>query len=203
MYRRLPIILVIGVITLNACGSGTPSTPTPDVIAIYTSAAQTVVAELTQTASVFTSTPEATSTETSVPPQTTPLVTHTPQPPPTLVVEASPTMVICNDAQYVSDINVPDGTQMSPGQDFIKTWRIKNSGTCSWGAGYRLVYGYGSKLDGQPVAFTTTVNPGEEVDVSIQFKAPDKVGEYVSTWRVADSGGNPFGDFFYVKISVR
>lgn len=119
------------------------------------------------------------------------------------MVEASPTMVICNDAQYVSDINVPDGTQMSPGQDFIKTWRIKNSGTCSWGAGYRLVYGYGSKLDGQPVAFTTTVNPGEEVDVSIQFKTPDKVGEYVSSWRVADSGGNPFGDFFYVKISVR
>ncbi len=209
MKRRLRVAITISAILLSACGSATPATPTPDVNAIYTAAAKTVVAELTQTAAVITPTLQSTATQMPASPAATvttvgtPLPTETPQPTPTLFLEASPTQQFCDDAKHVADVNVRDGTEMSPGQDFLKTWRIKNTGTCLWGAGYGPVYGYGPKMGGQPIALTTTVNPGEEVEVSIQFKAPDTAGEYKSYWRMENANGAPFGEFFYVQIVVR
>jgi hypothetical protein len=206
MNHKLRNTAILGIILLSACGSVTSSTPTLDINAIYTAAAQTVIVELTQTASASSPTPEATATGSLPPPTTTPIITSTPQPQPTLLVGVSPTQVSCDNLSFdplTVDVNIPDGTQMSPGQDFIKTWRIRNTGTCPWGAGYGLVFGYGTKMDGQPVAFTVTVNPGEEVEVSVHFKAPNNPGEYLSSWRVANAAGSPFGKFFYVKISVR
>jgi hypothetical protein len=47
-------------IFLTACGTGTPASSTPDVFAIHTFAAKTVVAELTQTAAANSPTPKAT-----------------------------------------------------------------------------------------------------------------------------------------------
>jgi hypothetical protein len=58
-------------------------------------------------------------------------------------------------------------------------------------------------MDGQPIALSTAVAPGEEVEVSVQFKAPNDLGEYISYWRMANSAGSPFGEFFYVKIMVK
>lgn len=206
MNHKLRNTAILGIMLLSACGSVTPSTPTLDINAIYTAAAQTVIVELTQTASASSPTPEATATGSLPPPTTTPLITRTPQLQPTPLVGVSPTQVSCDNLSFdplTVDVNIPDGTQMSPGQDFIKTWRIRNTGTCPWGAGYGLVFGYGTKMDGQPVAFTVTVNPGEEVEVSVHFKAPNNPGEYLSSWRVANAAGSPFGKFFYVKISVR
>ncbi|MEZ4516680.1 MAG: NBR1-Ig-like domain-containing protein [Chloroflexota bacterium] len=34
-----------------------------------------------------------------------------------------------DDAQFVEDITVPDGTLVEPGQMIEKTWRLRNSGT--------------------------------------------------------------------------
>jgi len=110
---------------------------------------------------------------------------------------------ICNDAVYISDVTIPDGMQMTPGQEFIKTWKIKNTGTCLWGAGYTVVFSYGEKMSGLPTSLITAVTPGSEVDVSVRFKAPTKAGEYISAWRMADAKGSGFGMFFFVKIIVR
>jgi len=38
----------------------------------------------------------------------------------------------CDRAQFISDVTVPDGTTFAPGATFTKTWRLKNSGTCTW-----------------------------------------------------------------------
>jgi len=45
----------------------------------------------------------------------------------------------CDAASFVRDVTVPDGTKMEPGDDFTKTWRLLNAGTCSWTTAYRLV----------------------------------------------------------------
>jgi hypothetical protein len=101
------------------------------------------------------------------------------------------------------DVTIPDGTQMVPSQTFTKTWRIKNDGACAWGSGYGLTYAYGEKMSGKPQALATLVEIGQEVEVSVELKAPDKVGEYTSAWQMANGKGIPFGKVLFVKIVVK
>ena len=53
MNTRAFIFLLLTAILLAACAPATPIEPTPDVLAIRTSAANTVVAEFTLTAAAF------------------------------------------------------------------------------------------------------------------------------------------------------
>ncbi len=57
MKTKLPIIALTSILILAACAPATPIEPTPDVLAVRTSAAYTVVAEFTLTAAAFTPTP--------------------------------------------------------------------------------------------------------------------------------------------------
>ncbi|HIE25325.1 MAG TPA: hypothetical protein EYP74_04915, partial [Anaerolineales bacterium] len=56
---------------------------------------------------------------------------------------------------------------------------------------------------GQPRPISTSVAPEETVEVTVVLTAPIKTGEYLSYWRMANSSGVNFGEFFYVKIVVR
>jgi hypothetical protein len=202
MIKRVITLLVL-VSLLYACGPSVPVEPTIDVNAIHTYAAETVIAEFTQTARAVPPTSAATATE-SV--SATPAATT--QPTDTVVptnnpFEATPTDITCDDAKWVADVTVPDGTEMTPGQDFVKTWKIKNTGSCTWGTGYTLIHGYDEKLDGVAEPLTTAVAPGEEVEVSVRFKAPAGVGEHRSYWRMQNASSSAFGEFFYVTIVVR
>jgi hypothetical protein len=199
--RNIFLLFLASALLLSACGPNTPESPTPDVNALYTAAAQTVAANLTMTAKAVTPTAEATATEASAPASATLEVTASSQPE---IPLGTSTQIICDDAEYISDVTVSDGTEMTPGQDFVKTWHIKNTGSCTWGDGYTLIYGgYNVKMDGQPTPITTAVLPGQEIDVSVQLKAPTKAGEYLSAWRMVNPKGIPFGKFFWVKILVK
>lgn len=52
-----------------------------------------------------------------------------------------------NASAFVSDVTIPDGTMMSPGQSFTKTWQIKNSGSTIW-SGYSLAFDRGTQMGG-------------------------------------------------------
>lgn len=114
---------------------------------------------------------------------------------------------LCDDMFFdpdTVDITVLEGSQMKPGQDFVKTWKIKNVGICPWDAGYGLIYaGYADKMNGEPVSLGTLVAVGQEVDVSVKFKAPTIDGEYISAWQMANAKGVPFGKAISVKIVVK
>lgn len=194
--RGLLLLLAL----LTAC-SNTPSatpTPTTDLAQLYLSAMQTVVAEVTQTAAAFSPTPEPTATFTPIPSPTPGT--------PVIQLEFSPTPVPCNALDFdpdTVDVNYPDGTMVSPGQEFTKTWRIKNVGSCTWGTGYGLVYaGYSDRMNGVPQPLPKAVLPNEEVLVSVLFRAPTKAGEYLSAWRMSAPIGGPFGKPLFVKIVV-
>jgi hypothetical protein len=106
--------------------------------------------------------------------------------------------------EFVADVTVPDGTNMAPGQDFLKTWRVKNTGSCTWDADYKLVYaGYADQMAGQWQPLTQVVQPGQEVELSVQFKAPNRVGEYLSAWQMANRAGVTMPEAIYVKIIVQ
>jgi len=92
---------------------------------------------------------------------------------------------------------------MSSGQEFVKTWKIKNTGSCVWDAGYGVIFVYGDKMHGLPQPLEGTVEVGQEVEISITFMAPYEPGEYTSVWQMANAKGAPFGKPLYVKILVK
>jgi hypothetical protein len=214
---KTSLLLSFLVVTLLLTACGTPqAAPTPDVAFIQTSAANTVVARFTLTASAPTNTPLPALTEA---PTSGPLETAT-QAPEASPAVATPTLLpggvtatpgLCDYYSWepaTVDVNIPDGTQMTPGQQFVKTWKIKNAGICTWGAGYKVVYaGYSDQMSGVPQALNGVIGPGQEVEISVQFKAPTKAGEYVSAWTLQNANGIKFFGLgakpLYVKIVVK
>jgi hypothetical protein len=202
-----PVITVIFIaILVAACSPSPPSgEATPDVAAVRTSAASTVISQFTLTAAAFTPTASL-PTETSAP-QVDITATATVAPLAQATTGAGTTVALCDSLSIdptTVDVNIPDGTTMTPGQDFIKTWRVKNSGSCTWGAGYELVYaGYADQMAGQFQPLEEVVPPGQEVELSVQFQAPDEAGEYVSAWQMSNPAGQPFLEIIFVKILVQ
>ena len=71
--KFLTVAFLVAVL-ISACETAAPASPTLDANTIYTAAAETVIAELTQTAAANSPTPESTATETQT------LQTETPVP---------------------------------------------------------------------------------------------------------------------------
>ncbi|MBN8658063.1 MAG: hypothetical protein J0M11_20185 [Anaerolineae bacterium] len=200
-------------ILLAACAPATPVEPTPDVNVIRTSAASTVVAEFTLTAAFFTPTPQPLPTETPtqqfLPATETPAAIFTLDP----TQAALTPEALCDDYDWDAttlDVTIPDGTPMTPGQEFVKTWKIKNIGICTWDTSYKAIYAYGNpsneRMSAQPIPLAVLVAPGQEVEVSVQFKAPTTPGEYTLWWQMVNAKGIPFGKAgkqFGVKIVVQ
>lgn len=155
------VSIVLAVVMLAAsglaCGQGRAGAPTLEVV-------------------VATATPEAGDVE----------VVATAQPQATaLPVEPTSTPVPggCADGmQFVADVSVPDGTVFAPNEPFIKTWRLRNSGSCFW-SGYHIVF-----VDGEPMGTLDQSIPdmpaGEEFDLSIEMTAPGGAGDYTGRWQV-------------------
>jgi hypothetical protein len=198
---RILSILTIIIFTLSACNFPSSAvTPTAESNAVFTAAALTVQAQLTQ--SVPFSTPTlplsvATNTPLSVP--TLPASTLPP---------AASATAVCDQAQFVKDITIPDGSQITPGAAFTKTWRLRNAGACNW-SGYTLVFDSGDQMGATSPQTIGTVPPGQEVDISVNFTAPTTAGTYRSYWRIRNSSGvlipvlgGTQGKSFFVEIKV-
>ena len=208
-------VMLVATVVIAACGSAnTPpeGEPTPDVAVIRTSAASTVISQFTLTAAAFTPTPpqpteDTTPSTPSTPssPQGTSTATVQPTQPLAQVTNAlGTTVALCDSLEFVADVNIPDNTNMAPGQDFLKTWRVKNTGSCPWEAGYEMVYaGYAEDMDGQAQPLTQVVQPGQEVEISVQFTAPSEIGEYLSAWQMQNPAGVTFEEIIFVKIVVQ
>ena len=107
---------------------------------------------------------------------------------------AQPVGRVCEQLHFIDDVTIPDETVMAPGQTFRKVWRIQNSGSCTWSAGYQLVYTGGDPMGNNYVAnLPKAVAPGEIVDVSVDLKAPGAYGSYQSFWKLRSPAGNIFG----------
>lgn len=208
MQTRSLTTALAGLFLLSACAPAAASAPTADIKLISTSAAQTVMANFTLTAAAFTPTPLPPPADTQAPLETATVQPGVASETPTLLpggVTATP--ILCDALSFDSttvDVNIPDNTQMTLGQQFVKTWHVKNNGSCTWGAGYKMVYaGYSDNLSGKPQPFNGAVAPGQEVEVSVNFTAPTKAGTYLSAWQMSNAAGRPFPKAVYVKIVVQ
>lgn len=106
------------------------------------------------------------------------------------------------DAAFVADVELPDNTRMPPFTPFRKTWRLRNTGTCTWPEGIQLSQVAGDKLPGPGSVPLIFLAPGSEIDVSINFTAPARPGVYESYWRLQEPGGQLVGAVVFVRIVV-
>jgi hypothetical protein len=224
-FRFKLLVLPFIAFVLISCNLFSPAgplrsdTPTPDLVQTLTALAPTAIAQIsTSTSTPFVApSPFPTSTATQQPPAPTaipttiPVVQITPIYYPTAVPPTAvpPPVAPCNWAQFLGDVTVPDGTVMQPGQGFVKTWRLKNIGTCAWTQGYTLIFSGGSAMSGPAnSALPVVVPPGGIVDVSVNLVAPTTPGSYVGYWKLATNYGAQFGigptyqGSFYVAIKV-
>lgn len=205
LSRTLMMLIVLTVLAgCNLPKAG--STPTLDVTQAY----QTVEARLTQAAALTPSntpspTDDGTATETSTPGTTTPTVTTEP------TSGSSASGQLCDQASagVPIDVTIPDDTKMQPGQSFTKTWRLQNSGTCTWGQGYSIALFSGEGM-GAPASapIPVEVPPGKSVDISIDMVAPLAAGTYQGNWKLRNAANTWFGigpgasSPFWVRIVV-
>jgi len=119
-------------------------------------------------------------------------------PPPPVTTEAGCTL----GSQYVMDVTIPDGTVMSPGAGFVKTWRVRNSGTCDWDAGFQLIFVGGAQMGGPASVLLPAVAAGGQADISVNQTAPSAYGTHKGTWRIRTDDGTVFGTNLTVVIEV-
>lgn len=113
-----------------------------------------------------------------------------------------PPQIPCDSMTFVADLTVPDGTYMNPGQSFTKTWRIKNSGSCTWNSSYKFTFVQGSSMGGQTQSIQGTVAPGQNYDMSVPMTAPTTPGTYAGWWQMVNPQNTPFGTRVWVEIVV-
>lgn len=100
----------------------------------------------------------------------------------------------CNRATFIRDVTIPDGTRLPQNTGFVKTWRLRNDGTCTWTTEYSLVFVQGSSLNGPTSSnLPVTVTPGMTIDLSINLVTPSTDGYYDGYWMLQDNSGNRFG----------
>ncbi|NWG08284.1 MAG: hypothetical protein HXY35_16535 [Chloroflexi bacterium] len=233
MNRQIIFGLVTVALLLTSCNVGATPAPTLDVNAINTAIVGTTIAQLsvqfTQTAlAAPTNTPAPTNTAVSLPtfalptteglPTTSgalPTVSFNTTPLPGFTQVASTvvpgaTVALgdeCNNNAFEGDVTIPDGTVMLPGEDFTKTWAIRNTGTCTWDDGYSLVFVAGDRaLDPYNYKIKNKkdfIAPGEAVNISIDLTAPLEVGKYEAHFRMMNDKGYYFGTLLSVYIEVK
>lgn len=227
--RRLFILLVLSAVVLGACGGAPAPASNPQVDAVLTEGVKTMVASYfsTQTAMA----PAATATSlptlpptaaftplgfpngTAVASPTTLYVLSTPTfayIPPVTITGTLPTAATnsgglgygCNNLAFIDDVNYPPGTVVQPHENFTKTWKVANTGTCEWLYVYRLLFVSGTDFDAPSVNLGRTVAPNHWAEISINLDAPGGDGTYSAYWRLSDGEGHMFGSTLGVTIKI-
>ncbi len=223
--RRHPHILVfalLGAVLVAGCGTAAPAATPIDSNALSTSIVGSLVASRFQTSTALAPLPSATQMPSSTALPT--LVLPTPISPTATYWYIAPTVVTatpsstgtvstptvdpnslaygCNNLAFIKDVTIPSGTVLKPQEDFTKTWKVANTGTCNWMYHYALVFLGGDALQGTTTPLNKLVTAGHWAEISIALSAPRDDGVYTGYWRLSDGAGHMFGASLAVSIRV-
>jgi len=139
----------------------------------------------------------------TVPTAIPPTLTLTPDP---LTPSPTPAKSNCSDAAIlVEDVNYPDNTAVPANEKFTKTWKLQNTGKCTW-TGYTIAFVSGDRMSSPDSAPVPETESGKPVDVSIELTAPANDGTYLGNFELRNTEGQtiPIGveTLFWVKIIV-
>ena len=170
--KALSIIMLVGIV-LSACGGQATEQATETPTAVPATTAPPALP------------PTNTPTE-----EVVPVTGETPTPLPTATEFVPNNPADCvNKATFVSDVTIPDNSNVAAGASFVKTWRVRNDGTCVWWSGYTLTH-YSEETLSAPASVPLPVtNPGETADISIDLVAPSVAGKYQGNFVIKNAAG--------------
>src|SRR5215213_5910636 len=181
MVKKLFIVTALFALALSACSGGAATEPP----ASTGTAAQEATAVVSTTEAPATTAAVLTASDTAA-------VTDTPATPSTPTADASiPTNApdCTNSALFVTDVTIPDNTNMVGGTKFTKTWRISNNGTCVWGPTYTLSH-YSDERMGAPDSVPLGLTyPGSTLDISVDLIAPNATGTHRGNFVIQNPQG--------------
>jgi len=194
--RILWLIPIALLILLPACS---PAVSTLDTFAIYTAAANTVQAELTN-AALLTPSPSATATVTETAPPT-PEISPTSQFSPTPQVTAT-TGQLMDKGDFVGQ-SVADQTNFTPGTSFRVVWTLRNVGPTEWTNLYSLKFIGGDQMGAvASVVLTKNVKYNETAEITVDFVAPTTLGAKKSNWCLYNASNQCFYPVFIEIVVV-
>jgi len=111
-----------------------------------------------------------------------------------------------DDAEFVSE-TVPDGTHFLPGEKFVKSWTLRNTGNTTWTreGNYLLAFDSGERFsapDQTLLESGAVVAPGATYQWNVEMTAPGQPGTYRGYWIMDRYGVHRFGDRVWVEIVV-
>jgi hypothetical protein len=205
------IFLLWQVITRISATDLPVSTATPNQTQVNQTIAAIVISQSTRSATAATQTitpsPTAKLTLTPATAVPSPKVTSTPG----NVIQTTTPTELCNQAGAGNpiDITIPDNSLIPSGEGFIKTWKLVNTGTCTWTKSYSASFFYGDQMGApESVPLQANVLPAQSVEISIEMIAPTSPGTYQGNWKLSNPSGElfgigPNGDLpFWVRIIV-
>ncbi len=107
-----------------------------------------------------------------------------------------------NNAKFIEDLTIPDGSAVDPGSEIDKRWSVQNTGTCDWGQDYRLLRLDDSELGGAEEMALYPARAGSVAVLRVEVRAPNLPGTYQARWQARAPNGELFGDVVYVLVVV-
>lgn len=180
MNTKLLVAALLMAILISACTGQTPAPTTQPPSSETPPPATTQAPAATNTVG----TPLLTNTALAETSAVLPTATLTPSlPQPTNAPDCT------NLGAFVADVTIPDNSNVTGGTLFTKTWRIRNTGTCTWGSGYTLTH-YSDEQMGAPSATPLDITqPGQETDISVELRAANAVGTHRGNFVIKNPEG--------------
>ncbi|MBE7534540.1 MAG: hypothetical protein HS124_02255 [Anaerolineales bacterium] len=181
LHKTLSLVALL-TLALSACAAGRTSAPDGNPTTLPAS------------------TSEANQASTAAP---TPKVNATSPASPTSKANSSS----CTDsAAFVSDVTVLDNTNLDTSEAFVKTWRVKNTGTCAWTDKYTLVFSSGEQMGAPDSVPLSATQPGKTLDISVNMTAPAKDAAYRGDYELRNPSGEAMpidnGTSLWIIITV-
>lgn len=193
--EKTNLVLGLLILVLSACTNATP-TALPEK---NSNASQGLILPAAQPSTTPTAVPSLTATAT---PTALTIATAAPVTATSIWYKEYYPYYTCADSAYIKDMSIPDGTVLVPGQTFVKTWKFRNTGSCTWTEDYELAPVKGDDMGGDDTSIDDIVSINKNSDISIILTAPDDPGRYYGYWQLQDDYGYTFGDRVYVEIVV-
>ncbi len=182
---------------------------TEDISPYFTQAAETVFAQITETAEAQPTatpvTPTATETPSSTPtatPTTKPAVVYVWVPSATLATSTPSTLTpgtpttAVTAASYSCSItsqSIASGAEFKVGTEFDASWTIKNTGSSAWEASeidYRYISGTEMQKFNAIYDFPSSVASGSSMTITVDMIAPASAASYETYWGISRSSVN-------------
>jgi uncharacterized protein YkwD len=184
MIKKLFIVALLVTLLLSSCNPqvGTqPAVPTTTETQAPTVTETTVPTVETQMSGTETSIAAASAAPTL--PESTE-ITATPLP-----TQPANDPNCTNSASFVSDVTIPDNSDVGAGTPFTKTWRVSNTGTCIWGPAYTLTHYSEESMNAPNSVPLPITHPGQTADVSVNLTAPNSLGTHRGNFVIKNPAG--------------